>query len=310
MAANEEKEHTKFIGKKDIDVPGLEPTHVGYFRRLAKRDGTEPARAQYEGMSREKAEYLAGLDDSMDMYGVKWTVDALRKRFAEKRFSRYVEPKPRPEYDYDDYYDRDEFYGPKDTVTYARWLYNRYGAGKVAKQFHISADLAEMIGESSIPGSTKVAGLEEDDIEEFEDCRYERQAARYENVRNVHEFRDDNSRKIKIRLNKLADNDTAFVIRKLIETEEFNIKAKECPFKYSDYNYAKKSENLVAALNRLKEMDWKYWWADDTEGQANYIVYVVLPNGKHAAQAGRLPQGSLPVNIRREVRQEEMHGRT
>lgn len=72
MAKNEEKEHTKFIGKKDIDVPGLEPTHVGYFRRLAKRDGTEPARAQYEGMSREKAEFLAGLDDSMDMYGVNY----------------------------------------------------------------------------------------------------------------------------------------------------------------------------------------------------------------------------------------------
>jgi hypothetical protein len=238
-------------------------------------------------MSKEKAVYLASLDDKMDNYGIKWTVEVLKKRYADKKFAPYIEPKPRDDYDYYDYYDRDEFFGPKDTVTYARWLYNRYGARKVAKQFHISDNMAERIGTSSLPGSTKVDELEtEDDIDEKESEIYARKAAKSINAYQMKQFHNGNSRKLKIRLNKLAENDTAFVLRKLIETEDYNIKAKECYFDYIQYNYDKKSENLVAAIERLSKMDWKYWWADDQEGTASYIFYVVLPTGKQVSWHG------------------------
>lgn len=280
---NQQKENIKFIGKDVLHIRGLEPNHIGYFRRLAQQIGTEEARKQYDGMSKEKAEYLAALDDKMDKYGVKWLVDVLKQRYANKKFSPFVPPK---EDDYYDDYDRDEFYGPKDTVTYARWLYNRYGAKEVASHFHISNHLAELIGCSSVPGYLKAADLDEEELNDIEESKFEREQAKYINSRNLRIFHEGNSRKLKIRLNKLADNDTAFVLRKLIEAEDFNIKAKECYFDYIQYNYDKKSENLVAAIGRLGKMNWKYWWADDTEGLASYIFYVVLPTGKQVSWHG------------------------
>jgi hypothetical protein len=285
---NPAKDQCKFNSSDTLHIPGLDPNHIGYFRRLAAQIGVEEARLKYNGMSKEKAEYLASLDDKMDNYGIKWTVEILKKRYADKKFAPYVAPKPRDDYDdYYDYYDRDEFFGPKDTVTYARWLYNRYGTKKVAKQFHISDDLADRIGTSSLPGSMKVAELEtDDDIDEIESEIYARKAAKSINAYQMKQFHNDNSRKLKIRLNKLAENDTAFVLRKLIETEDYNIKAKECYFDYIQYNYDKKSENLVAAIERLSKMDWKYLWADDQEGTASYIFYVVLPTGKQVSWHG------------------------
>ena len=281
------KDQCKFNGADTLNIPGLDPNHIGYFRRLAQKIGVEEARLKYDGMSKEKAEYLASLDDKMDNYGIRWTVEVLKSRYADRKFAPYVAPKPRDDYDYYDYYDRDEFFGPKDTVTYARWLYNRYGAKKVAKQFKISEYMAERIGTSSMPGSMKVAEIEDDDeIDEIESEIYARKTARFNNVVQLKQFHRGNSRKLKIRLNKLAENDTAFVLRKLIEAEDYNIKAKECYFDYVQYNYDKKSENLVSAIERLSRMDWKYWWADDKEGTASYIFYVVLPTGRQVSWHG------------------------
>ena len=58
-------------------------------------------------------------------------------------------------YDYDWY--PDEFYGDYDSVAYCRWLYNRFGAEHTASVLKLPKSLVDVIGNSRIPGRTKLS---------------------------------------------------------------------------------------------------------------------------------------------------------
>lgn len=175
-------------------------------------------------------------------------------------------------------YEYDDFYGPKDTVTYARWLFNRYGTDGIVKHFHVDKHFAWRLGNSDLPGGIKVASLEGkvENIEAIADRIEDRQAAAYMNAEQLADFRKNGSRKLKVRMNRLMDHPEIYVLKKLLEAEEFSITAKECIFKYRDYNYGKKSERLKEAIEKLPETGWHYWWQRDEEGQTEYIFYVEL----------------------------------
>lgn len=270
------------------EVEGMQlgnPNFIGCYKKVMAKVGTEAALRLYDGMSEGKSAFICASDTRLDSFSVRWTLPRL-KEIVEAGYltrnqvlHRDMERNTR----YDDYYyddwDRDEFYGPKDTVTYARWLYNRYGAGKVAKQFHVSPDFAEALGNSDLPGGIKVASLEGkvENIDAIEERIEDRHAAAFMNAEQLADFRKNGSRKLKVRMNRLMDHPEIYVLKKLLEAEEFSITAKECIYKYRDYNYDKKSERLKEAIEKLPDTGWHYWWQRDEEGQAEYIFYVELP---------------------------------
>lgn len=270
------------------EVEGMQlghPNFIGCYKKVVAKVGTEAALRLYDGMSEGKSAFICASDPRLDSFSVRWTLPRLKEMVdagyltRNQVLHRDMERNSR----YDDYYyddlDRDEFYGPKDTVTYARWLYNRYGAGKVAKQFHVSPDFAEALGNSDLPGGIKVASLEgkAENIDAIEERIEARHDAADMNVCHLSDFRENGSRKLKVRMNRLMDHPEIYVLKKLLEAEEFSITAKECIFKYRDYNYSKKSERLKEAIEKLPDTGWHYWWQRDEEGQAEYIFYVELP---------------------------------
>ena len=278
----------KEVIKISPEVEGMQlghPNFIGCYKKVVAKVGTEAALRLYDGMSEGKSAFICASDPRLDSFSVRWTLPRL-KEIVEAGYltrnqvlHRDMERNAR----YDDYYydewDRAEFYGPKDTVTYARWLYNRYGAGKVAKQFHVSPDFAEALGNSDLPGGIKVASLEGkvENIDAIEERIEDRHAAAFMNAEQLADFRKNGSRKLKVRMNRLMDHPEIYVLKKLLEAEEFSIAAKECIYKYRDYNYDKKSERLKEAIEKLPDTGWHYWWQRDEEGQAEYIFYVELP---------------------------------
>lgn len=292
--AKERKEHIVFFpNESTVEChDGFNPYHVGYFRWLAGEIGLDKAGRLYDGMSMEKRDFIASLDtDAINYLSVRWTVDEMRRRLAgdatacskggkHRKISRDDYP-----IDYDDR-DYDVFYGPKDNATYARWLYNRKGAHAVAKHFHITTDTAYMLGESCIPGSTKVDGITEDAIAEMENSVIERRILLEQNLINAINFHKNGSRRLKIRMNRMAHIPAVYVLRQLLEAEEYSIKAKNCPFDYVDYNYDKKSECIRNAISRLPDTGWRYWWQDDMDGGMAYIFYVQLPDGAQVSWHG------------------------
>ena len=164
-------------------------------------------------------------------------------------------------------------------MTYARWLFTRYGADGIADHFHVDKHFAWCLGNSDLPGGIKVASLEGkvENIDAIEERIEDRHAAAYMNAEQLADFRKNGSRKLKVRMNRLMDHPEIYVLKKLLEAEEFSITAKECIYKYRDYNYGKKSERLKEAIEKLPDTGWHYWWQWDEEGQAEYIFYVELP---------------------------------
>ena len=180
----------KEVIKISPEVEGMQlghPNFIGCYKKVVAKVGTEAALRLYDGMSEGKSAFICASDPRLDSFSVRWTLPRL-KEIVEAGYltrnqvlHRDMERNAR----YDDYYydewDRAEFYGPKDTVTYARWLYNRYGAGKVAKQFHVSPDFAEALGNSDLPGGIKVASLEGkvENIDAIEERIEDRHAAAF-----------------------------------------------------------------------------------------------------------------------------------
>ena len=254
----------KEVIKISPEVEGMQlghPNFIGCYKKVVAKIGTEAALRLYDGMSEGKSAFICASDPRLDSFSVRWTLPRL-KEIVEAGYltrnqvlHRDMERNAR----YDDYYydewDRAEFYGPKDTVTYARWLYNRYGAGKVAKQFHVSPDFAEALGNSDLPGGIKVASLEGkvENIDAIEERIEDRHAAAFMNAEQLADFRKNGSRKLKVRMNRLMDHPEIYVLKKLLEAEEFSIAAKECIYKYRDYNYGKKSERLKEAIEKLPD---------------------------------------------------------
>lgn len=286
-------------GKEEIRIDGSvagmqlgDPNFVGTYKKVAGKVGEAEAIRLYSGMSEGKSAYILKSGPRLDTFSVRWTLPRLQEIVSAGYLTRnqaqqHEMLKHPEEYCYgDDLYGRDEFYGPKDTVTYARWLYNRYGEGRVAKHFHIPEELALLIGESDIPGGTKVASIEsEEDIYEIEDRIADRHEAAYRNLQNQKAFREY-SRKMKIRMNRMMEIPEIYVLRKLIDAEEVNINAKNCHFDYVDYNYEQKSLRLREAIGKLPETGWKYWWQDDGDGVADHIFYVELPGGVQVSWHG------------------------
>lgn len=301
-------------GKEEITIdPAVatmgygEPQYIGCYRKLAMAAGEDRAISLYSGMSPEKSSYILSAGDGLDAFSVRWTLERL-KEIVDNGFrtrNQMLHPAKKKkhraeEYDfpYDDCGD-DEFCGSRDTVTYARWLYNRYGAGSVSEHFGVTRYFAERLGTSSVYGGTAVSELK-GDIKELN--RLEREAAAREaereerwytqmqvnavNNRNLESFREGGSRKLKVRMNRLMDIPAVFVLKKLLEAEEFNIAAKDCYYKYVDYNYGKKGQKLREAIEKLPDTGWHYWWQRDADGVASYIFYVELPGGVQVSWHG------------------------
>ena len=182
---------------------------------------------------------------------------------------------------YDDDYVYDEYYGSKDTVSYCRWLSNRSAIKQVSEELHIPVELLNYIRSVAIPGKTKLSDIP--DMESAKNLYH-----RIKKIRNAQDakavfqskFHENDSRKMKLRMNKLCEIPEMYVLRQLMEAEEFNIKAKEGLYKYQDCNYGKKVECLRNAISKLPETQWKFWWQGCSEGLARYIFYVELPGGQ------------------------------
>ena len=267
-----------------------EPQFIGTYWKVVEAAGKEEAMRLYAGMTPEKSDYICGnavreYEASMSRLSVRWKLDRLVEMVANGgHLPENMKKKKRKEVLYDFVRDRffgedDDFYGPKDTVTYARWLFNRYGEEAIVRQFHVPCDFAWRLGNSDLPGGIKVASLEGkvENIDAVEERIEDRHAAAFMNAEQLADFRKNGSRKLKVRMNRLMDHPEIYVLKKLLEAEEFSITAKECIYKYRDYNYGKKSERLKEAIEKLPDTGWHYWWQRDEEGQAEYIFYVELP---------------------------------
>ena len=267
-----------------------EPQFIGTYWKVVETVGKKEAMRLYAGMTPEKSDYICGnavrgYEASMSRLSVRWKLDRLAEMVANGgHLPENMKKKKRKEVLYDFVRDRffgedDDFYGPKDTVTYARWLFNRYGEEAIVRQFHVPCDFAWRLGNSDLPGGIKVASLEGkvENIDAIEERIEDRHAAAFMNAEQLADFRKNGSRKLKVRMNRLMDHPEIYVLKKLLEAEEFSITAKECIYKYRDYNYGKKSERLKEAIEKLPDTGWHYWWQRDEEGQAEYIFYVELP---------------------------------
>lgn len=271
---------------KSVAGLGLgEPQYIGTYRKVVETVGKDEALRLYSGMSPEKSDFICSCGEKLDGLSVRWKLDALKDRHLNGGVMRLPRQKKKAvhepwDYDYRFYdYDYDDFYGPKDTVTYARWLFNRYGADGIVEHFHVDKHFAWRLGNSDLPGGIKVASLEgkAENIDAIEERIEDRHAAAFMNAEQLADFRKNGSRKLKVRMNRLMEYPEIYVLKKLLEAEEFSITAKECIFKYRDYNYGKKSERLKEAIEKLPDTGWHYWWQRDKEGQAEYIFYVELP---------------------------------
>lgn len=262
-----------------------EPQYIGTYKKVVDAVGKDEALRLYSGMTSEKSDFICSCGVSMDMLSVRWKLDRLVAIAANggrlldnmrKKRTKHASH----DFIHDCFYgEDDDFYGPKDTVTYARWLFNRYDADGIADHFHVDKHFAWRLGNSDLPGGIKVASLEGkvENIDAVEERIEDRHAAAFMNAEQLADFRKNGSRKLKVRMNRLMDCPEIYVLKKLLEAEEFSITAKECIYKYRDYNYGKKSERLKEAIEKLPDTGWHYWWQRDEEGQAEYIFYVELP---------------------------------
>ena len=89
------------------------------------------------------------------------------------------------------------------------------------------------------------------------------------------------SRKLKLRLNKLkkSGDKVATILRNLIEAEDSNILAKKYFGEYRKEYYLKKEQHIVATFNDMRELGWKFGYSTDVGKQAQYVIYIYLPNG-------------------------------
>lgn len=187
-----------------------EPQYIGTYRKVVESVGKDEALRLYAGMSPEKSDFICSCGEKLDFLSVRWTLDILKEKHAhgglmprigkqdtnlkssgQKKMKKRTDPEP---WDYDDSfrdYDYDDFYGPKDTVTYARWLFNRYGADGIADHFHVDKHFAWRLGNSDLPGGIKVASLEGkvENIDAVEERIEDRHAAAFMNAEQLADFR-------------------------------------------------------------------------------------------------------------------------
>lgn len=175
-----------------------EPQYIGTYRKVVESVGKDEALRLYAGMSPEKSDYIVReYEASMSRLSVRWKLDRLVEMVANGgHLPENMKKKKRKEVLYDFVRERffgedDDFYGPKDTVTYARWLFNRYGEEAIVRQFHVTCDFAWRLGNSDLPGGIKVASLEGkvENIDAVEERIEDRHAAAFMNAEQLADFR-------------------------------------------------------------------------------------------------------------------------
>ena len=156
---NQKKDKIRIDDKVLVAAGYTELQFIGTYRKVAGDMGEPEAIRMYSGMTPEKSAYILAADPRLGTFTVRWSIDSLRK-IAENgyRVPEGLAKKKRGAsggnevhrgtdglgcYNEDD--DYDEFYGPKDTVTYARWLYNRQGDEAVARHFGVSRKFARVV---------------------------------------------------------------------------------------------------------------------------------------------------------------------
>ena len=78
---------------------------------------------------------------------------------------------------------------------------------------------------------------------------------------------------------KATKDKEAKLVLMLLETEFANLSAKQHKGWHKKKIYERKSILMLHMANLLKELDWTYGINDETGKNANYLVYVYLPNG-------------------------------
>ena len=78
---------------------------------------------------------------------------------------------------------------------------------------------------------------------------------------------------------KTTKDKEAKLVLMLLETEFANLSAKQHKGWHKKKIYERKSILMLQMANLLKDLDWTYGINDETGKNANYLVYVYLPNG-------------------------------
>ena len=81
------------------------------------------------------------------------------------------------------------------------------------------------------------------------------------------------------KISKIEKNKEARLILLLLETEYANLSAKQHKGWMKGKIYQRKNILMCQMADYLKKMDWRYGINDETGKNANYLVYVYLPNG-------------------------------
>ena len=81
------------------------------------------------------------------------------------------------------------------------------------------------------------------------------------------------------RIVKTTKDKDAKLVLMLLETEYANLSAKQHRGWHKKKIYERKSILMLQMANLLKDLDWTYGINDETGKNANYLVYVYLPNG-------------------------------
>jgi len=81
------------------------------------------------------------------------------------------------------------------------------------------------------------------------------------------------------RIVKTTKDKEAKLVLMLLETEFANLSAKQHKGWHKKKIYERKSILMLQMADLLKDLDWTYGINDETGKNANYLVYVYLPNG-------------------------------
>ena len=77
---------------------------------------------------------------------------------------------------------------------------------------------------------------------------------------------------------KKEKDNTLKIVTLLLETEYANLSAKDHPRNLKHIIYERKGYLLQELSSLLKETDWKYGYNDNSGKNANYLIYIYLPN--------------------------------
>lgn len=140
-------------------------------------------------------------------------------------------------------------------------------------------------------GGMDIFGIKEDCTSVIEDCKRQREAKEEALEKNrkliaMLKLKRENmcgigTRKVKLMLNKkIKQGDfTAKIYRVALEIQDYNIKAKDAPFPYSEKMYAKKEDLIDKLIEIYNESKLSFGYSEDKGQRVSFIVYFDLPLG-------------------------------